>query len=371
MTSTLLLSMKLSFQIEPRTLHFKFPATTSRGVYTRRKIWLVHACDRDNAAFQGTGECAPLFDLSPDYTADYPLRLRAVCDSIERAGRLDDEALRTLPSMRFGIETALLHAVAAANEKNTPYNTSFSRGEQGLPINGLVWMGDKAAMFEGLDDKLRQGFRCIKIKIGAIGFEDEIELLNHVRSEYDAETIQLRVDANGAFSPADVMERLDRLAAFGIQSIEQPLRAGRWDAMARVCRESPVPVALDEELIGLYSRAEKEAMLDKVRPAYLVLKPTLHGGLAGCEEWVSLAEERGIGWWVTSALESNVGLAAIACWTAHLLESHTRTNISDASQIIPQGLGTGQLFTDNIPFSQLQIRGGALWYDLSQAVTQE
>jgi len=362
--------MPLSFSIEPRTLHFKFPAGTSRGVYTERRIWLLHVRDADDPTFCGTGECAPLFDLSPDYTEDYAQHLAAVCRAVEQCGQLPADLLRTMPSVRFGIETALQSAQANSKGMTSLSDTPFGRGEAGIPTNGLVWMGDRSTMFQRLDAKLAQGCRCIKIKIGAIGLADELDLIAAVRSR-GSERLQLRVDANGAFRPDEAMGVLESLARYGVHSIEQPIKAGQWDAMARLCRESPVPIALDEELIGLYSVSAKAAMLDRVRPAYLVLKPTLHGGFSGCEEWIRLAEERHIGWWVTSALESNVGLAAIAHWTSRLLhqrcafgkgQGEAENHTAAYPQAMYQGLGTGQLFTDNIPMPSLQMRGDELWY---------
>ena len=364
--------MQLSIDIEPRTLHFKFPAGTSRGIYKERRIWLIHLHDADNPAFHGIEECAPLFDLSCDYSPEYEEHLRAVCGEVARKGTPNIPDLEVLPSMRFGVETAFLSAQAHEAGRETLFDTAFSRGEVGLPINGLVWMGDHDTMMHRLNDKLAQGFRCIKIKIGTIGFEEEIALLSRARAYSNMECMTLRVDANGAFSKEEAMDKLQKLAPFGLHSIEQPIRAGQWEALARLCRESPVPIALDEELIGIHRKEEKKALLDTIRPAYLVLKPTLHGGLSGCEEWIRLAEARGIGWWITSALESNIGLSAIAQWTAHLLEKHgmfryitdNGKESSDHSQpnLPAQGLGTGQLFTDNIPMPQLQMCGDELWY---------
>ena len=364
--------MPLSFDIEPRTLHFKFPAGTSRGVYRERKIWLIHLRDTSNPAFCGTGECAPLFDLSCDFSPEYEAQLRTECEAFANTGILDFTRLQSLPSIRFGLETALLAAQAHAKGSKLLFNTAFSRGEMGLPINGLVWMGNFDIMNRRLGDKLAQKFRCIKIKIGAIDFASELELLKRVRTSND-ENLTLRVDANGAFSEKEAIKKLQQISDFQIHSIEQPIRAGQWNAMARLCRESPVPIALDEELIGIHTTAQKTALLDTIQPAYLVLKPTLHGGFSGCEEWIKLAEARHIGWWITSALESNIGLSAIAQWTAYLLEKRERHSdirspqngrTAQAKHEYPaQGLGTGQLFTDNIPMPHLQMRGDELWYE--------
>lgn len=355
--------MSLSFRIEPRELTFKFAAGTSRGVYHTRRLFLVHLHDADNPAFCGVGECAPLYDLSPDYTSQYADHLQAISEAVARRGSLPANALRTVPSIRTGIEMAFLSAEAHARGMDVLFKSSFTQGQSPIAINGLIWMGDRATMRQRLQEKIDQGFMCIKFKIGAIDFADELALLREARALCHDEDIQLRVDANGAFTPAEAPSKLQQLQALGIHSIEQPIRAGHWQQMAHLCATSPIPIALDEELIGLYSREAKAAMLDTIRPAYLVLKPTLHGGFSGCEEWIALARERGIGYWVTSALESNVGLNAIAQWTAHLLHTESRQPSSTAHPTQTyQGLGTGQLFVDNIPCPQLQLQGDKLWY---------
>lgn len=337
----------------PRTFHFKQPAGTSRGVYTERHSWYVVITSPRNRQLMGIGECAPLPALSCDDLPDYGQRLRAFCARLEQTGNLDYEALRPYPSILFGLETALLSAQASLRGDYLHlYDTPFSRGEAGIRINGLVWMGSFGEMAQRMEEKLRAGFRCVKIKIGAIDFEQETELLRRLRERFDRSQVELRVDANGAFSPAEAPEKLARLAEFDLHSIEQPVRAGQWEEMARLCRTSPLPIALDEELIGINAPAEKRALLDTVRPQYIILKPSLHGGLRGTEEWMAAARERGIGYWITSALESNVGLNAIAQWTATL---------GTAAQDITHGLGTGQLFTDNFGGTNLQIEGERLW----------
>ena len=232
------------------------------------------------------------------------------------------------------------------------FDTPFARGEEGIVINGLVWMGTFEQMSVRMEEKLAAGFRCVKLKIGAIDWQRELELIRHIRSRYTREQIELRVDANGGFSPDNASERLDALAQYGIHSIEQPIRPRQWAEMARLCRVSPLPIALDEELIGVNDPGEKARLLDELRPAYIVLKPSLHGGMAGCREWIRLARERGIGSWITSALESNVGLNAVAHLCAEVYGPHI---------LMPQGLGTGMLYTDNIDMP-LQIRGDKLWF---------
>lgn len=348
--------MGLRIEIVPRTLRFKFAAGTSRGVYHQRDVWMLQLRDTERTLFAGLGECAPLPDLSMDYTEDYGECLRRVCSQVEREGVLHVEKLRDKPSMLAGLEMAFMNAQAAELGRPWLEDSAFLSGESGITINGLVWMGQRELMMERLQTKLDEGFRCVKVKIGAIDFDDELALLACVRASHGREEVELRVDANGAFRPDEALSRLEKLASFGIHSIEQPIKAGQWEAMAEVCRNSPIPVALDEELIGVTSKSEKCRLLETVRPAYLVLKPTLHGGFSGSEEWIRLAEERGIGWWVTSALESNVGLLAIAKWASCMHEKYGKASV------LPSGLGTGQLYTNNIPEPRLQIRGDELWY---------
>lgn len=336
------------FQIDifPRLFHFKKPAGTSRGVYTTRRSWYVRLTSEKLPGREGWGECAPLPQLSCDDLPDYEVVLRSLCDEMEQTGRLDMGLWQKYPSMLFGLETALRHF-----EQGTYalWNTPFSRGEEGICINGLIWMGDYETMYEQIRGKMKQGYRCIKQKIGAIGLERELDLLRFIRKRFSAQDIELRVDANGAFAPEEAMGVLEQLAAMEIHSIEQPIRAGQWEEMARLTAASPLSIAFDEELIGHHTREEKRRLLDGLHPQYIVLKPSLHGGFCGCREWIEEAEARNIGWWVTSALESNIGLNAIAQWCATLHPA------------LPQGLGTGQLFTDNTPMS-LEIRKDCLWY---------
>ncbi|MDR0737285.1 MAG: o-succinylbenzoate synthase [Zoogloeaceae bacterium] len=288
-------------------------------------------------------------NLSCDAVPDYASRLRAACARFEDSGEVDTESLRTQPSILFGLETAVRHAMSGSFAL---WPTPFSRGEAGIPINGLIWMADAAEMARQIEDKLTQGFRCLKLKIGAIDFDDELALLTGIRRRFSRDRVVLRVDANGAFSVAEAMEKLERLAELDIHSIEQPIRAGQWRAMEKLAANAPLPIALDEELIGVHAVTQKEELLDTVHPRFIVLKPSLHGGMRGCAEWIALAEARGIGWWVTSALESNIGLNAIAQWTASL-------NVNAA---LPQGLGAGTLFTGNVPMP-LSVENGRLWFD--------
>ncbi len=339
--------MSYHIQIIPKILHFKQPAGTSRGTYTTRKSWyLVLTCDQQPDGL-GMGECAPLPKLSCDDFPDYERRLTAICRQVEKSGAIDFEALRPYPSMLFGLETAFQHFQAGSFAL---WDTPFSRGEAGIPINGLIWMGNYKQMLQQIEAKMQTGFRCIKLKIGAINFDEELALLKYIRAHFSAKEVELRVDANGAFSPADAMDKLNRLAELDLHSIEQPIRAGQWEEMARLTEHTPLPIALDEELIGCNTQDGKEELLSAIRPQYIILKPSLHGGISGGQEWIREAERQKIGWWITSALESNIGLNAIAQWCA------------TCNNPLPQGLGTGALFTDNVEMP-LSIRKDCLWYD--------
>ena len=333
--------------IIPKNLHFKQPAGTSRGVYTTRKVWYILLTDTENPKHFGVGECAPLPALSCDDVPEYEEVLKETCRHLEENASVSLESLSAYPSIRFGVETALAHYQAQSLQF---WHSPFSKGKEGIPINGLIWMGNFDEMYQRIEEKMQQGFRCIKLKIGAIDFEKELELIAHIRKHFTHEQIELRVDANGAFSSEDALEKLKRLSDYQLHSIEQPIRAGQWEEMAHLCAHTPFPIALDEELIGINDHATKEALLDTICPQYIILKPSLHGGISGSEEWIKLATKRNIGSWITSALESNIGLNAIAQWTSTL------------SPTLPQGLGTGMLFTDNIDFP-LHIKGDCLWYD--------
>lgn len=342
---------RFHIDITTRTFHFKEPAGTSRGVYRTRESRFVHLTCDDMPGIAGVGECAPLPKLSCDDLPDYDAVLRQHCDDVCSRGTIDVDSLRDVPSMLFGLEMAWLQLHRGGDTALS--DTPFAHGEAGIPINGLVWMGDFDTMARRMEQKLEQGFHCVKIKIGAIDFADEISLIRRLRERYGSDRIELRVDANGAFSPDEAMERLHELSAYDIHSIEQPIMAGQWERMAQLCQSSPLPIALDEELIGVNTLEAKRSLLDTISPQYIILKPSLHGGMAGCREWISLAQERGIGSWITSALESNVGLNAIA---------HFAAMVYGPDITMPQGLGTGQLYTDNIDTVPLTIRGDELWY---------
>ena len=343
----------MNYRIEERVLHFKQPAGTSRGVYTTRKIWLIHLSDGQR---EGVGECAPLPDLSCDAGPDYREALEKVCAEFCRQGHNGDSPqcvlsmipeLRDYPSMLFGLETALLNL----ERGDRLFDTAFSRGEAGIPINGLVWMGSYEEMLQRMEQKLEQGFRCVKLKIGAIDFEKEFDLVKRIRERFSHHEVELRLDANGGFTYDEALYKLELLSQYNIHSIEQPIKQGQWAYMAELCRESPLPIALDEELIGVNDAEMKRHMLEIIKPRYIILKPSLHGGMMGSKEWIDIARSLHIGSWITSALESNIGLNAIAQFASSVYGD-------DIS--MPQGLGTGQLFTDNIEMP-LTIQGDQLW----------
>ena len=336
----------MDINLSLRTLHFKRPARTSRGAYSERRIILLTATDKEGRRI-GLGECAPLPDLSSDRDA-YPT-LSSVAQLIRQALDAEDytEFLRPYPALLFALESA----IHDYRQSPSLYDTPFARSEVGIPFNGLIWMSSPDEMLAQIKQKLLQGFHCIKLKIGANNWDEELALIRKVRSRYSPESLELRVDANGAFNPDTAMKRLEALAALGIHSIEQPIAQYQWKEMAALCADSPLPIALDEELIGVTSLEEKRLLLDTIRPQYIVLKPTLHGGMSGTMEWVSEARQRGIGSWMTSALESNVGLRNVALLTAVVYGSDIRFS---------QGLGTGALFTDNIEMD-MEVRGSKMW----------
>ncbi len=329
-----------------------FPLGTSKGTITTRTVWFLIAWDDQRPDVQGIGEAA----LFPGHSKEFPADVRTKL--IELCARTDDweQRLRTdlvdVPCVRFAVEQCLRDLAVRGSKVLFP--SDFTLGRQGIPINGLVWMGDKATMRTRIRQQLDAGNRCVKMKIGAIGIEDELDLLRAVRQEYAADTLTLRVDANGAFDQRAVWPVLDRLAALQVESIEQPIAPGLYEAMADLCARTPLPIALDEDLIGLNTGDAQNDLLDQVRPQHIVIKPSLVGGWAAAQGWIDRAAERGMGWWVTSALESSIGLNAIAQWAATLPLDR------------PQGLGTGRVYTDNIA-SPLRVQNGALHYVPEQA----
>lgn len=339
----------MQYSIEPITLQFKQPAGTSRGVYLTRRLWYVHLYD---GGHHGIGECAPLHDLSCDYQPDMASLIDEACHELIKTGMIDYHRYAQYPSVVFALETALLSLEGAKRgDAIRLFDNDFTNSKIGIPINGLVWMGTYEEMAGRIEDKLQQGFSCIKIKIGAIDYAKELKLLTDLRHRFPANQLQIRVDANGGFSPEEATTVLHDLHALQIHSIEQPIKAKQWHEMARLCKDTPIPIALDEELIGINTIEGKREMLDTIRPQYIILKPTLHGGLRGCEEWMAEAQKRNIGYWITSALESNVGLNALAQWAAQT-----------GNTLMPQGLGTGQLFTSNYEVTDLEICGERLWF---------
>ncbi len=345
--------MRLAFA--PYVLRFKFAAGTSRGVMHEKFTLFLKLYDERNPEVYGLGEAAVFEGLSPE--ADSRRYMYKVVELLANIaiGRATD--LSEYPSLQFGLEQAIRDY--SSGGRGIYFPSRFTAGESSIPINGLVWMGRHDEMMRRLEEKVEAGFHCIKLKIGAIDWEEELDMIRHIRRRYSPEEITIRVDANGAFTPEDVMPRLESLAKLGVHSIEQPIKAGQPEEMAKVCRLSPVPVALDEELIGVFSTEKRGELLDTIRPAYIILKPALVGGFSGSQEWIDLAEERGIGWWITSALESSVGLNAIAQWTATL---DTRG--------LPQGLGTGALYTNNAP-SRLILEGERLRFDTDSVRDKE
>ena len=334
--------------IEKYTLNFIKPSGTSRGVLTTKDSWFIRVWKSENPAFKGIGEASIIKTLSPDWSDDYPFIIQKVADNINDYVPNLHEELVNYPSIIFAIETALKDLENGG--KGLLFSSPFTNKKAPIKINGLIWMGDEAYMLEQIRTKIKDGFDCIKLKIGAIDFQKELDVLRFIRSHYSEKEIELRVDANGAFSPNEAMEKLNALAEFDIHSIEQPIRQGQIAEMRDLCASTPIPIALDEELIGVTQLSDKIQLLTDIRPQYIILKPSLIGGFKGSDEWVQAAEDLGINWWITSALESNVGLNAIAQYT------FTKNNS------LPQGLGTGQLFTNNTK-SSLRIDAGRLYFE--------
>lgn len=318
-------------------LRFKETAVTSRDRMQQKETYVVKVWHSQSPDKIGVGECPIFRGLSAEDTPDYERMLAEACEFPNR--------LPEISSIRFGFESAILDLQNGGCQRLA--DTPFVKGERTIRINGLVWMGDKKTMLRRIGEKLDGGFRCVKLKIGGIDFDDELDLLGHIRSEYTASDIELRVDANGAFAPSEAYERLQRLSEYDLHSIEQPIRAGQWSDMASLCERSPIPVALDEDLIGFRTDRDKNDMLSEIKPAYIILKPALCGGFSEADRWIATAQQHGIGWWATSALESNIGLNAIAQW------------VSRHDIMIPQGLGTGGLYMENFP-SPISLSGEQL-----------
>lgn len=328
-------------------LNFSSSRGTSRGILNSKPSYFIVLEDSDSGT-RGIGECGILPGLSCDDKPGYEEMLTKVTEAWLAACSLELEALNEWPSIKFGFETAELHL---QNGKfSRLFDTPFSHGNEGIEINGLVWMNSYELMLKELKSKIDLGFSCIKIKIGAVDFDDELKLIKHIRNQFGAEDITIRVDANGAFSPEEALGKLDALAKLDLHSIEQPIKAGQWREMENLCKNTPIPIALDEELIGLNTAKKRKEMMDAIKPQAVILKPSLVGGFGVCDEWIDLCEENNAFWWATSALESNIGLNAIAQYTA------------SKNPVIAQGLGTGLLYTNNIP-SPLEIQGSKLFYN--------
>lgn len=329
------------------TLTPRFPLGTSKGVISERTVWYLIAWHADRPQVRGIGEAALFPGHSKEFPADVRTKLLELCaDTTNWEQRLRGDLVQ-VPSVRFAVEQCLRDLQVSGSKVLFP--SEFTLGRQGIPINGLVWMGDKDTMRERIKAQIDGGNRCVKMKIGAIDIADELQLLADVRRDFSAKDLTLRVDANGAFASGDVMPVLEQLAELEVESIEQPVPPGLYEVMAELCASSPLPIALDEDLIGNNTREAKKDLLDHVKPQHIVIKPSLVGGWTAAQEWIELAQERAIGWWITSALESSIGLNAIAQWAATL------------DVTVPQGLGTGSVYTDNIP-SPLSVEAGELHY---------
>lgn len=336
-----------TYSLQKHVLQFIKPAKTSRNVFTERAIYLITLVDIKTGK-QGIGEAAPLLLLSIDDVADYEQVLNAKLTQFCQVSELEETDLGDFPSIRFGIETALL--AMQADGAGRVYDTAFTRGKVAMPVNGLVWMNDAEKMYEEAIAKINAGFDVIKFKIGALDFDEECRLLEKIRMDYSAFDITLRVDANGAFKANEALEQLNELKRFELHSIEQPIAVDQWDDMAKLCLESPIDIALDEELIGIDVYKRGAALLKHIKPQYLILKPNLIGGVSVADEWIAQAQKIDVDWWATSALESNVGLNAIAQW------------VSTYNVTKHQGLGTGSLFSNNLT-TKLIVQDGKMSYE--------
>ncbi len=342
----------LKSSLYPHRLIFKQPGGTSRGVLTSKMSWYLQVWDDSNPEIKGLGECSVLPGLSPDDRFGLEDKLTWCCQNIDSIVCSFHELFKEWPAIRFAVEMALIDLQNGGKQMLFP--SDFTRGISPVPINGLIWMGQIDEMSRRIEEKLAEGFHCLKLKIGASNFNDEYELLKTLRNRFSLKELELRVDANGAFSVLQAPEILDKLACLDIHSIEQPIKAGQWDAMAHLCESAPLAIALDEELIGLHDESIRKEMMELIKPQYIILKPSLNGGFLSSQNWIDLARKVNSGWWVTSALESNIGLNAIAQWTAILNNEQ------------PQGLGTGQVFSNNIA-SPLEVADGLLHFNFRES----
>lgn len=338
----------LRLALSPYNLQFAKPAATSRGALTQRHILLLSAWDASDPTVVGWGECGPIPGLSRDDIPDFADEAAAICGAINAGYTPTPADVAHLPSFAFGLDTALRDL--AWGGSHVLWETPFTRGEYGLPTHGLIWMDSPDGLLRQIENKIAAGFTVIKMKVGALPLAHELELLALIRKSYPPGQIELRLDANGAFDPASALAILEQFARFDVAFLEQPIAAGSWPLIAELCRQSPIPIALDEELIPIADADTRRALLDSVRPQHLVLKPALLGGFTATEAWIAAAEERGIQWWTNSLLESNIGLNAICQWTAGLSSDRIH------------GLGTGGLFTNNFP-SPIRLAGSRIIYD--------
>lgn len=328
-------------------LKFHTPAGTSRGILTEKDSWFIRLSGSDNPEIAGIGECSLIPGLSFDDIDNFELKLDYTCKLISQGEMEVMQTFPDFPSIQFGLETAFLDLNRGG--KRILFPSEFTSGLGGIPLNGLIWMGDRRSMLEQISIKIDQGFRILKMKVGAIKFQEELEILHTIRTLYDRPDLEIRLDANGAWRSEEAPDRLNRLSEYHIHSVEQPIAKGQIERMALLCKNSPIDIALDEELIGVSDLEGKRKLLASVKPAHIIIKPGLLGGFSSAAEWIRLAVENQTGWWITSALESNVGLNAIAQWTATF------------GSKLPHGLGTGQLFANNFP-SPLEIKGDQLWH---------
>jgi o-succinylbenzoate synthase len=345
--------MPLRVSYTKKIFEFSFKARTSRGLMKDKTSWFIRLWHEDDPQVFGLGECGPLPGLSIDSRPDYEEILSSVVNNFNQANfqTADLPSILNLipagfPSLIFGFETAILDFKNGGFRKI--FDNSFFAGEP-IPINGLIWMGDLDFLMGQLNIKIGEGFSCVKLKVGGLNFESECDILEYMRKRYYRENITVRLDANGAFKVDDVLYKLEILARYNIHSIEQPIKPGLPE-MEELCRKSPIPIALDEELIGKETFEEKEKLLSYIKPHYIILKPMLHGGMIGCREWIVIAEKLGIGWWITSSLESNIGLNAICQFTANYAVT------------LPQGLGTGKIYDNNFE-SPLEVKQGSIRYN--------
>jgi len=333
------------------SLQFKSPVLTSRGSMTHKNGYFLEVSDGGKS---GVGECSFIEGLSMDDLDNYESTLQTVCENIEEFIANPQQLLVEYPSIVFGLETALLDF--NSNKKDVLFESDFTKGLKGIPINGLIWMGDENFMQQQISEKIAQGFKCVKLKVGALDFATELKIIEGIRKQFAKEQIELRLDANGAFNATDVFEKLKTLAQFDIHSIEQPVKPEQFELMHEICTSGIIDIALDEELIGVSNHEQRNELLDKINPQFIILKPSLLGGFKSCDEWIELAEHKRISWWATSALESNVGLNAIAQW------------VFTQNSSLPQGLGTGGLYQNNTS-TKSKITNGKLWFDANQLLS--